>query len=321
MSKLVTRQQLIDYALRKLGAPVIQIEVDEEQIDDRVDEAIQFYQDFHFDGTERIYMNHQITGSMIQVSSTANFIEGENVVGQTSGLTFRIEKIQSSSIFVTKITTLNGMQSDAFIAGETLIGQTSNATCTFTSKIKGDIENRYVSCSDLVTGVVRVIPFFGAVNARNYMFDPKYQLIVSQFNNLAYTNMVYYQQIMQYISVLDSTLRPDQSIRFNQKVGRIYIDMNWIDAEIGDYIVFEVYRVLDPETNVKMYNDRMLKKLVTAKIKYQWAMNIQKYDSIQLVGGVTINASTIFEQAVAEIESAESEIRDSYEEKPIGFFG
>jgi hypothetical protein len=61
--------------------------------------------------------------------------------------------------------------------------------------------------------------------------------------------------------------------------------------------------------------------LVTAKVKYQWATNVQKYSGIQLLGGVTIDATALMSQAVAEIEAAEQEIRDSYQEMPIGFIG
>jgi hypothetical protein len=65
---VTSRQQLIDYALRKLGAPVIHIAADPTQIEDRVDESLQFFQDFHYDGTERIYLKHQIKGTEIVVS-------------------------------------------------------------------------------------------------------------------------------------------------------------------------------------------------------------------------------------------------------------
>ena len=61
MANPASRQQLIDYCLRRLGAPVIDINVDPEQLEDRVDDALKFYQDYHFDGTERIFMKHQIT--------------------------------------------------------------------------------------------------------------------------------------------------------------------------------------------------------------------------------------------------------------------
>ena len=58
-----SRKTLIDYCLRKLGAPVIEINVDENQIDDRLDEAIQVFQEFHSDATKRIFLKHQVTAT------------------------------------------------------------------------------------------------------------------------------------------------------------------------------------------------------------------------------------------------------------------
>jgi hypothetical protein len=61
MAKPSSRQQLIDYCLRKLGAPVLEINVDDDQIDDLVDDALQYFHERHFDGVERMYLKYQIT--------------------------------------------------------------------------------------------------------------------------------------------------------------------------------------------------------------------------------------------------------------------
>jgi hypothetical protein len=61
MAQPASRQQLIDYCLRRLGAPVLEINVDDDQIDDLVDDALQYFQERHFDGVERMYLKHQIT--------------------------------------------------------------------------------------------------------------------------------------------------------------------------------------------------------------------------------------------------------------------
>lgn len=58
---VTTREQLKQYALRALGAPVVQINVAEEQLQDRLDEAIAYFQLYHYDGIERMYLKHQIT--------------------------------------------------------------------------------------------------------------------------------------------------------------------------------------------------------------------------------------------------------------------
>jgi len=61
MAKPSTRQELKDYCLRKLGHPVLEINVDDDQIEDLIDDALQYYQEYHYDGVETMYLKHQIT--------------------------------------------------------------------------------------------------------------------------------------------------------------------------------------------------------------------------------------------------------------------
>jgi hypothetical protein len=60
MPSITSREQLVSYCLRNLGAPVIEINVDDDQVEDRVDEAIQFYQEYHSDAIVRQYYKHQV---------------------------------------------------------------------------------------------------------------------------------------------------------------------------------------------------------------------------------------------------------------------
>lgn len=61
MALPASREQMKDWCLRDLGFPVIEINVDDDQVDDRVDEAFSYFQQFHFDGVERSYLKHLIT--------------------------------------------------------------------------------------------------------------------------------------------------------------------------------------------------------------------------------------------------------------------
>ena len=58
---ITTRQNLIDYCLRRLGSPVTEINVDDDQVSDRIDDAIEFFQEYHFDGVEKVFLKHIIT--------------------------------------------------------------------------------------------------------------------------------------------------------------------------------------------------------------------------------------------------------------------
>ena len=69
MSKPSTRQELIDYCLRRLGYPVLEVNVDEDQIEDLIDDALQYFQERHYDGAERMLLKHKITEEKIEKHS------------------------------------------------------------------------------------------------------------------------------------------------------------------------------------------------------------------------------------------------------------
>ena len=78
MASPTSRSEFKAYCLRKLGAPVIEINVDDDQVEDRIDEALKYYWDYHFDGTERIYYKHQVTANNI---SQGYISLPENIIG------------------------------------------------------------------------------------------------------------------------------------------------------------------------------------------------------------------------------------------------
>lgn len=78
MATPTTRTEFKEYCLRKLGKPVIEINVDDDQVEDRIDEALKYYWDYHFDGSDRIYYKHQITQDDI---TNKSFTLPENIIG------------------------------------------------------------------------------------------------------------------------------------------------------------------------------------------------------------------------------------------------
>ena len=82
MAKPTTRQELVDYCLRQLGAPVLEINVDDDQIDDLVDDAIQYFNERHFDGVERMYLKYQISDDDIKRASGSG-TDGVGIVTTT----------------------------------------------------------------------------------------------------------------------------------------------------------------------------------------------------------------------------------------------
>ena len=96
--------------------------------------------------------------------------------------------------------------------------------------------------------------------------------------------------------------------------------MNDVFVE-GDYVVFEVYRVLNPADWSKVYNDMFIKRYATALIKRQWGSNMSKFDGMQLPGGVVMNGTKIYQEAVDEIMKLEEEMQSRYELPPDFFVG
>ena len=86
MAKPSTRQELIDYCLRRLGAPVLEINIDDDQIDDLVDDAVQYFQERHFDGVERMYLKYKITQNDLDRGRAKN-TNGIGIVTTTANST------------------------------------------------------------------------------------------------------------------------------------------------------------------------------------------------------------------------------------------
>ncbi len=242
-----SRDTLIDYCLRALGAPVIEINVDDDQISDRVDEALQFYQHYHADAIEKVFLKHQVT--------------------QT------------------------------------------------------DINNKYLTLNGLVTEVIRVLPIRDTISSNN-LFDIKYQMHLNDMFSLGYMgSLLEYSMAQQYLSTLDLIIDSDSKFaQFDKHRNRLEIHMKW-DEElaVGDFLVVEAYRIIDPETFTEVYNDYYLKKYLTALLKRQWGANLLKFEGMQMPGGVTFNGRQLFDDANEELQRLEEEVRLNWEE-PVDFY-
>ena len=96
--------ELKEYALRKLGKPVIDVNLADEQMNDMIDEAIQMFQEYHFDGTEVHYYSEQVAASTLTFAgaSTGTFTAGETITGGTSNATAIIHGVTSSTVLTFK---------------------------------------------------------------------------------------------------------------------------------------------------------------------------------------------------------------------------
>jgi hypothetical protein len=181
-----TREQLKEYALRSLGAPVLEINVDDTQLEDRLDEALEYWHEYHSDGVEKVYLKHAISASeMVLTTSVAeNFAIEEIVTGQTSGATAKVSRETSRSSSGTLLLVRN--VEGTFSAGETIVGSNSATTAVMSSVTLGSYDKRYIEIPDIVYGVIRILPFSQASSSKN-LFDLQYQLRLNDLYDLTST--------------------------------------------------------------------------------------------------------------------------------------
>ena len=130
-------------------------------------------------------------------------------------------------------------------------------------------------------------------------------------------SMVQYSITKSHLSLIQDMLSPEKNIRFSRVTNQLKIDMDWSkEINVDDYIIAEAYVVLDPQVYTEIYNDRLLKRYVTAIFKKQWASNLSKFEGIQLPGGVTFNGRELLEQAQTEIDKIEENVQLMYELPP-----
>ena len=318
MAKPNSRQTFSDYCLRSLGAPVIEINVDEDQIDDRIDEALQFYQFYHADSIEKFYLKHKVTNSTLTLTASVagNFQVGETITGGTSGAKAVIKTAAATKITYNQLDDTNV----AFAANETITGDTTSATATISSISKGDIENGYIALNDAITDVVRVMPIRDSVSSTD-MFDIRYQIHLNDIHSVGFMgNLTEYVMSRQFLSFLDVVVdSDDKQINFDRHKNRLDIFMDWDEeVDVDDYLVVECYRIIDPDTFTDVYNDYFLKRYATALIKRQWGTNLLKFEGMVMPGGVTFNGRQLFDDANEEITRLEEEARLNWEQ-PIDF--
>ena len=96
MAAPTTRSAFKEYCLRRLGKPVIEINVDEDQVEDRIDDALRYYWDYHYDGTEKIYYKHLVTDT----DKTNKYITvPDNVIGAVNLFNIADPSIRSDDLF------------------------------------------------------------------------------------------------------------------------------------------------------------------------------------------------------------------------------
>jgi hypothetical protein len=265
-------------------------------------------------------LKHRIRASTLNLQSNngTDFVVAEVITGATSGAQAKVilesgSQPVNGSIYVRNVT-------GTFVAGETINGSSGHTAVLAASNpvTLGEYDLKYITTPDYVYGVTKVLNIGQASSSKN-IFDLQYQLRLNDLYDLTSTSIVYYKTVMSHLSMLDLELNGHPLYRFNRMQNRLYLDVNWeTDIIIGDYVLLQGYRAINPADFAKVFGEPWLKHYVTALFKKQWAVNIKKFSGLQLPGGVTLDGDKLYDEAMKEIDALEDELRTK--SAPLDFF-
>jgi len=282
MAQPSTRTELIEYCLRQLGAPVIEVNLAEEQIEDLVDDAIQFFQERHFDGVIQTYLKYKITEDDIKRGEGPG---SSNVIGIT-----------------TETTTAN-------IAG---------TETTFTFKQN----NNFIQIPPSVIGINKVWQYDGFYSMQGSgMFNIKYQIFLNDIYGWGNLDLLSYDMTMTYLETMNFLLNTHKQIRFNQRQDRLYLDVNPHTLVKDEYLIIDCWRAMDPNDYPRVWNDSFLKPYLTALMKRQWGQNLIKFQGVKLPGGIEFNGRQLYDDAQLELDKISEKMLSTYEIPPLDLIG
>ena len=284
MAQPSTRQELIDYCKRNLGAPVLEINVADEQIDDLVDDAIQFFQERHFDGVYSTFYKYKITQNDIDRGRAPGGPSAPTAVG------------------------LNTITATANIVG-------TATTFSYTEN------SNYLQMPPNIIGVNKLFLFDGTNTISHGMFSIKYQLFLNDVYSWGTTELLSYAMVKTYLEDLDFLLTTQKQIRFNKRQDRLYLDIDWGSVNVGQYIIIDCYSTLDPNDYSRVWNDSFIKPYLTSLIKRQWGQNLIKFQGVKLPGGIELNGRQLFDDAQREIDILMEKMSNTYELPPLDMIG
>ena len=282
MAQPSTRSELITYAKRQLGAPVLEINVADEQVEDLLDDAIQYFQERHFDGVYPTFLKYKITEDDIK--------RGRSRDGNTDNVGITTQ---------TATSTIDG-QSVSFSFNET---------------------SNYLQVPPDILGITKVFHFDGSNRMSSGMFSLKYQLFLNDIYYYGSTELLSYAMTKTYLEDINFLLTTQKQIRFNKRQDRLYLDIDWSSITDGEFLVIDCYRTLDPNDYARVFNDSFLKRYFTANLKRQWGQNLIKFQGVKLPGGVELNGRQIYDDAMNDLTIIREQMSNTYEIPPLDFIG
>lgn len=326
MTTPTSKAEFKEFCLRKLGKPVVEINVDDDQVDDRVDESIRYYWDYHFDGSEKTYFKYQIQDqdffgkvSEVQIiNAGTSYSNGDFLAftANTGGAGANAFVITNGNGAISSIT-FNSHGTSPYNIEPTATVITSTGSGAVLKAYNGG----YISLPENIIGAVKVFTPGDPSLRSDDMFSLRYQIALNDLYSLTSYSMVPYYMTMQQLELITSILIGQKPIRYNRHMNRLYVDIKWSTLSVGEYLVVEAYQVVDPNVYPDAWADRWLQEYATTKIKQQWGTNLKKFTGMQLPGGVQFSGQTIYDEATTKLEEMEHEMINTFSLPVSDFVG
>lgn len=311
------RDEFEKYILEMLGAPVVKVNITQQQLNNVINDALQYFTIYHYEGTKHTYYPVVITPTILKVTDpNTNGIPGGTIIeGVTSHAKSKIAFFNST---VARGKPSNGVlyceqTFGEFIKGEQIkVGDKLMTVSSDDDYFKlGIIDSHKIEMPDWIVGVTRILPSSQALNSQN-LFDLQYQLRLNDFTATQITtqSLIYFEQAMEHISLLNFELTAKPEFDWNYYDGVLYPRVSWgYDFCVGDFMIVEGYRSHDFEGQSRVFNEIWLKQYAVALAKKCYSQNLKKYQNVQLPGGVTFNADQMYQEAQTEIDKLENQLQ------------
>ena len=304
MAKPTTRAEFKTYCLRRLGFPVIEINVDDDQVDDRIDDALAFFNDYHYDGTEKIFMKHRIT----QEDIDRRWIHCPDAVTFVTNVFPFDDSNSSINMFdlryQLRLHDLYDFTSVSYVSYEMTMQHIQTLNLLFSGKPQFRF-NRHQNklfldidwSSDREVGEYVIVECYRQLQPDS----------VTLTGTVTCTNTS--NTVIGTATVFDREILENDVLVIGGEEKQVRHILSPTELTLYSPVSSNKTAVSLVKTGLSdVWNDRFLKKYATAKIKYQWGSNLSKFAGIQMPGGVTLDGVRIMQEAQAELDKIEEEM-------------
>lgn len=287
-----SREDVIHWVLRALGHPVIQVNVTDEQLEDRLDDALELFHEYNLGGTNKEYLRYQIEEQDILNQYLP--IDGSSVIGI-------VRLIPLPSL-------ITGNKDPLFDPLYQLLNTTNQR-----GWVTLDLQTYFM--------------FQQYAKTLELILRPRHNIRFNRYQDKIYVDWHWGDRDFNQYDITDEYGNklllesdvPGDNIEESYKFQNSANTDTSTDVRVGDFVILECFRVLDPNEYPAVYGDRWLKEYFKAKVKYQWGQNLSKYSNMTLPGGVSLDGNSMMVDAQTEIDKLQELLYSDYSE-PLGFF-